>query len=110
MKNLRSNTLWLFARIELGISKAEFNSMTPHEWRTAMGVWMDREKRKAAREDHLIARLALFINISTVPRKKGDKLPVLSDFLPVDAKTARKDSRTLTPLEVLRKAQQLFPG
>jgi hypothetical protein len=42
---LAAKHYWLFARVELGLSKAEFNAMTPAEWRIAIKLWVEHEKR-----------------------------------------------------------------
>lgn len=99
---------WLFARIELGLSRAEFNALTYADWKVALKLWNAREQRKQRREDELVARLALFINLSVVPRKPGAKLPQLSDFLPKYGKNgARSDGRPSNK-ELIEKAERFF--
>lgn len=105
---LAARHLWLFARIELGISRVEFNAMTPADWRVAMKLWMSREMRKQKQADQLVARLAWFQNLASVPRKPTDKLPELSDFLPKYGKKNTEATRRLTDAELQRKTEAIF--
>lgn len=105
---LANRHLWLFARIELGISRAEFNSMSPADWRVACKLWVQRETRKQKQADILVARLAMFNNWATVPRKKTDKLPDLVEFLPRYGKKKDPVKRRLTDTELQRKTEQIF--
>lgn len=105
---LATKHLWLFARIEMGISRAEFNAMTPADFRVAVALWKQRETRKMRHADALVARLAWFQNLSTVPRKLGDKLPKLDDFLPVYGKKKSDATRRLTDVELQRKTEAIF--
>lgn len=102
MKKLAIRHQWLFGRIELGLSKTEFNALTPADFKVAVELWADKQKRIRDREDELIGRLAYFINLSTVPRKSGDRLPSISDFMPY------KKRQPLTERELRKKFERVF--
>lgn len=99
---------WLFARIELGLSKEEFNALTPSDFRVAVRLWSARETRKARREDELVARIAFFNNLSSVPRKEGDPRPSLTDFLPRYGKKKAKTREVLSSAQLLAKTRAIF--
>lgn len=82
--------------------------MTPADWVVAVKLWVVRETRKRDQADQLVARLAWFNNLATVPRKPTDKLPELADFLPKYGKKKGAVTRRLTDAELQRKTEAIF--
>lgn len=97
---------WLFARIELGLSRVEFNTLTPADFKVAIKLWEEKQKRERKRQDELVGRLAMFVNHSVVPRKPGDKYPDVTDFMPSPSKKAKR----LSGKELQSKTEQMLGG
>ncbi len=72
---------WPWARVNLGLTKAEFGALTPAEWDAMLEVWMERERARVERENRLVARLCLAVNL-TIPRSPGSQVPTEDDFMP----------------------------
>lgn len=68
---------WPFCRIELGLSRAEFDRLTPREFVEMIDLWKQREERL----DRRTARLCLAISL-TIPRRDGAELPTEETFMP----------------------------
>lgn len=74
---------WAWARVELGLTAAEYLDLTPREFDALVGAWRRKETRKLTQAADLKAFLA------NIYCKKEDGTPfTAADFLPQEPMTS----------------------
>lgn len=94
---------WPFCRVELGLSRAEFDRLTPRTFMEMVELWKKREERL----DRRTARICLAISL-TIPRKEGTPLPNEDTFMPRVATVPQRVE--LTDEEIYEKFTALTNG